>query len=106
MRKDTGPIAFTITSSFHMATFIVNIICYAGVGVVIMLNRRRINVRILHFIKFIVILLDQSAYIHFKRYHCTLYDVRSVIYHLDIMVDQTITLTLNFNFDVLKCQKH
>ena len=45
LRKETGPIAFTITSSFHFATFIINIICYAGVGVVIIWNKRRINVR-------------------------------------------------------------
>ena len=44
MRKDTGPIPFTVVSSFHIGTFLANIISYSGIGIVIMANRERINV--------------------------------------------------------------
>ena len=48
MRKQSGPIVFTVYSSFTIATFITNIICYLGVWITIVSTTKRINVGIFH----------------------------------------------------------
>ncbi len=44
MRKNTGSIPFTISSSFHLVTFTFNIVCYSGIGIVLVNTKRRIDV--------------------------------------------------------------
>ena len=44
LRKSTGPLVYTIFSSFIIATFIANVICYFGVWTVIMITAKQINV--------------------------------------------------------------
>ena len=45
LRKTTGPLVYTIFSSFIIATFIANVLCYFGVWTVIMTTAKQINVR-------------------------------------------------------------
>ncbi len=44
LRKPTGPLVYTIFSSFIIAAFIGNMICYFGVWTVIVTTAKRINV--------------------------------------------------------------
>ena len=44
LRKSTGPLVYTIFSSFIIATFVANLICYFGVWTVIMATAKEIDV--------------------------------------------------------------
>ena len=52
LRKTTGPLVYTIFSSFIIATFIANVLCYFGVWTVIMTTAKQINVSFCWFWKF------------------------------------------------------